>query len=141
MSIPKGADRTAARYGPGRIAARRRSALPARLTWTDLARDLEEPTSGTLADTRARSLYRIARTHGIPTPPRRHAVKPGRCGLRRPGRRYPSHPRAVRAAYEIGTSYLARGKSREAIEALRAFLKRGRSGRERRGPATWPSCR
>ena len=37
---------------------------------------------------------------------------------------YPSHPLAVRAAYEIGSSYLARGKSQEALAAFEAFIKR-----------------
>ena len=45
---------------------------------------------------------------------------------------YPSHPLAVRGLYEIGTSYLARGKSQEALAAFGAFLQSGGSRRQRR---------
>ncbi len=52
----------------------------------------------------------------------------GVAALRRMLASYPSHPLAVRAAYEIASSYLARGKSQEAIAAFEAFIKRDDPG-------------
>ena len=66
---PKGADRTAARFGLGEAQLAAGQPLPARLTWTDLARDLEKTDTKEAADTRARALYGIAKTYGIPSPP------------------------------------------------------------------------
>ena len=48
---PKGADRPAARYGLGESQLAAGQALPARLTWTDLARDLEKVDTKEAADT------------------------------------------------------------------------------------------
>ena len=120
---PRGADRSAARYGLGESQLAAGQALPARLTWTDLARDLEKVDTKEAADTRARALYWIARTHGVPAPPDDAQMELGVAALRRMIASYPSHPLAVRASYEIGTSYLARGKTQEALAALNAFLK------------------
>jgi uncharacterized protein YfaS (alpha-2-macroglobulin family)/TolA-binding protein len=120
---PKGADRSAARYGLGESQLAAGRALPARLTWTDLARDLEKVDTKEAADTRARALYWIAKTHGIPAPPDDAQMELGVAALKRMIASYPSHALAVRASYEIGTSYLARGKTQEALAALNAFLK------------------
>src|SRR6516165_4254554 len=124
----KGADRTAVRYGLGESQLATGQALPARLTWTDLARDLDKVDTGPAADTRARALYGIARTHGIPNPPDDSQMNLGVAALRRMLAAYPSHPLAVRASYEIASSYLARGKSQEALAAFETFIKRDDSG-------------
>ena len=139
---PKGADRTAARYGLGESQLAAGQPLPARLTWTDLARDLEKVDTKEAADTRARALYGIARTHGIPAPPDDAQMNLGVAALRRMLAAYPSHPLAVRAAYEIATSYLARGKSQEALAALRGLHQGGRpaAATTTRPAASGPSC-
>jgi TolA-binding protein len=121
---PEGADRAAARFLLGEAQLAAGQPLPARLTWTDLARDLEgrAAADGAIADVRARALYRVARTYGIPTPPDDAQLGLGVAALRRALAAYPAHPEAVRAAYEIGAACLARGKSQEALAALTAFL-------------------
>jgi uncharacterized protein YfaS (alpha-2-macroglobulin family)/tetratricopeptide (TPR) repeat protein len=124
----RGADRTAVRYGLGESQLAAGEALPARLTWTDLARDLEKVDTREAADTRARALYGIARTHGIPGPPDDTQMNLGVAALKRLLSSFPSHPLAARTAYEIGSSYLARGKSQEALAAFEAFIKRDEPG-------------
>ena len=118
-----GADRYAVRYALAESQLSAGQALPARLTWTDLARDLEKVDTTEAADLRARSLYGIAKSHGIPNPPDDAQLNLGVAALKRLIATYPSHPLAVRASYEIASSYLARGKSQEARSALNAFLK------------------
>src|SRR5262249_1848758 len=71
---------------------------------------------------RAKALYQISRTFGVPAPPDATQLNLGVAALRRFLEAYPSHPLAVRASYEIGASYLAQGRSQEALEALTAFL-------------------
>ena len=69
---PKGADRTAVRYGLGESQLAAGQALPARLTWTDLAHDLEKVNTREAADTRA------APSTGSPGPtasPRRRTTR------------------------------------------------------------------
>ena len=99
-------------------------ALPARLTWTDLIRDLEKPpaAAGDAADLRARAMYRVAQTYGMPQPPDDTQLGLGVAVLRRFLAAYPEHPLAPRAAFEIGASLQARGKSQEALDAFTAFL-------------------
>jgi len=124
---PRGADRSLARFHLGEVQLRLGQPVPARLTWTDLARDLAadpaKAPSADLAGLRARSLYRISRTYGIPNPPDDTRLNLGVAALRRFLADAPAHPEAARAAYEIGASYLARGQGEPAIEALTAFLK------------------
>ncbi len=123
---PKGADRLDARYYLGRAQQASGQQLPARLTWTDLARDLDDPKNRTAkeADTnRARALYAIAGTYGIPAPPDDTSLNLGVAALKRFLAAYPADPLAVRASHQIGASYLARGKSEEALDALTRFLK------------------
>src|SRR5262249_44145078 len=64
----------------------------------------------------------IAKTYGIPAPGDDTSLNLGVAALKRLVEAYPSHLLAVRAGYEIGTSYLARGKSQEALDALKAFV-------------------
>ena len=81
---------------PGRGAAGRRPGRsPARLTWTDLARDLEKAGRPRTPPTlRARALFGIAATYGIPAPARRHAAEPRRRRAAAvPGRRTRPTPR------------------------------------------------
>ena len=124
---PNGADRFAVRLQLGEAQRRANQILPARLTWTDLARDIErqKPADLTqvLATTRADALYEIASTFGIPTPPDDRSSSQGVAALRRFLAAYPAHPKAVRAAFLIGESYRARGKSSEALDAYIRFLK------------------
>ena len=103
---PKGADRFAARYYLGLAQLAVNQNVAARMTWTDLARDLSteiaKAPSKELAELRARSLYQITRTHGIPTPPDDTQAQPrGRRGPPVPGRRPPT-PRPSAPSYEIG---------------------------------------
>jgi uncharacterized protein YfaS (alpha-2-macroglobulin family)/TolA-binding protein len=121
---PKGADRFEARYdlGEAQMAAGH-GPQAARPTWSDLVRDLENVDTKEAQDLRARALLGIARTYGLPNPPNDTSLNLGVAALRRLLRDHPAHPEAVRAAYAIGISYLNRGKSQEAVEALTAFLK------------------
>jgi alpha-2-macroglobulin len=121
---PKGADRPSARFHLGEAQRDAGQALAARLTWADLARDLDrKDISREDSETRARSLYEIAHTYGVPKPPDDTSLNLGVAALRRFLAAYPSHPWAVRASYEIGESYLSRGKSQEALSAFERFLK------------------
>ncbi|QEH33600.1 Outer membrane protein assembly factor BamD [Aquisphaera giovannonii] len=124
---PGGADRFAAKYRLGEVQRHTNALLPARLTWTDLAREIEKlpPQQRTRdADSiRADALAGIPSTYGIPTPQDDANLSLGVAALRRCLAAYPSHRGAVRAAYEVGASYLARGKSDAALEAFRQFLK------------------
>ena len=124
---PKGADRPAARFHLGEAQLAAGQAVAARMTWTDLARDLGnqggKALPNDLADLKARSLYQVARTHGIPTPPDDTQLNLGVAALRRFLAEAPAHPKAVRAAYEIGESYLNRNQGEAAIEAFKAFVK------------------
>ncbi len=121
---PKGADRFEVRDRLGQVQRSAGQMLAARLTWTDLARDLDDPKLGEGAESvRARALDAIASTYGIPKPGDDTQLNLGVAALRRFLGAFPAHPLAVKAAYEIGASYLARGKSEEALEALTRFLK------------------
>ncbi len=120
---PRGADRPAARFHLGEAQLAARQFVAARMTWADLAKDLAAEKAKDLVDLRARSLDRIARTHGIPNPPDDAQLNLGVAALRRYLAAAPADPRAVRASFEIGESYLARNRAEEAVEAFRAFLK------------------
>jgi TolA-binding protein len=119
---PEGADRAAARFHLGEAQLAAGQPLPARLTWTDLARDLEGQDTKDAVAFRARALFQVARTYGLPNPPDDAQMNLGVAALRRFLDASASHPLAVTASYEIGASYLARGKSQQALEALTAFL-------------------
>ncbi len=123
---PQGDDRSAARFHLGEAQWNAGQHLPARLTWTDLARDLEamkRPLTKDETNLRANALYKIAQTFGIPNPPDATSLNLGIAALRRFLEASPAHPWAVKAAYQIGASYLARGQSQQALEALSSFLK------------------
>jgi alpha-2-macroglobulin len=125
--FPDGADRYAVRLGLGEAWQKLSQALPARLTWSDLARDLGQlrPADLTppLAAIRASALYQIASTYGFPSPPDDTSLNMGVAALRRFLAAAPADPKAVRAAYTIGAAELARGKAIEAFDALNRFLK------------------
>ncbi|WP_074310399.1 MG2 domain-containing protein [Singulisphaera sp. GP187] len=122
---PKGPDRAEARYRLGEAQRNTGQALAARLTWADLARELAasgKPLSKGDDEYRARALYGVALTHGVPNPPNDASLNLGVAALKRFLAEYPANPLAVGAAYQVGASYLARGKGQEALEALKAFL-------------------
>ena len=124
---PNGADRDEARFrlGEAQFAAGR--VVDARTTWADLARDLAARPG--IADDKARqefrawALYNIARTYGIPSPADATSLNLGVAALRRVGAETPANFRAVRAAFEVGESYLNRGQADPAIAAFEAFLR------------------
>jgi alpha-2-macroglobulin len=123
---PKGADRLEARYELGVSQRAAGQVLPARLTWTDLARDLEDPKSRPtkeIDEVRAKALFAIPLTYGIPGPPEDTSLNLGVAALRRFLAAYPAHTKAVTAAFQIGVASLNRGKSEEALEAFSRFLK------------------
>ena len=125
---PEGADRVAVRFALGDAQRALGRNLDARLTWTDLARDIEhgKPDDATAADQeiRARALAEIPSTHGMPTPGNDAELNLGVAAVKRFLAAYPSHPRAVRAAFDIGAAYLILGKTDQALEAFDRFLKR-----------------
>jgi len=123
---PEGADRPEARFHLGEAQLASGQILPARLTWADLTRDLrgdEDRPGGGADGVRARALYAVATTYGVPAPGDDTALNLGVAALRRFLAAYPAHPLAVKAAYQVGASYLARGKSEDALDALTRFLK------------------
>ncbi len=122
-----GADRFDVKFRLGEAQMKSNQLLPARLTWSDLARDIERlrPTEmkPELAEIRATALYEIASTYGIPNPPDDTNLNLGVAALRRFLAAAPGHPKAVRAAYSIAATYLARSQGTEAYDALTRFLK------------------
>ncbi len=118
----QGADREAARFALGEAQLATGQPLPARLTWSDLARDLEKQDTKAAQELRGRALFQISRTYGVPTPGDDTSLNLGIASLRRLLEAYPDHPLAVRAAYDIAEANLARGRDEAALEALRAFL-------------------
>ncbi len=124
---PRGTDRYAARFQLGLAQLNSNQPLPARLTWTDLARDIERlkpaELSKDLDSLRAETLHHLAGTFKIPTPDDDTSLNRGVAALRRFLAAYPAHSFAVRAVYLIGESYRSRGKTTEALEAFTQFLK------------------
>jgi tetratricopeptide (TPR) repeat protein len=122
-----GTDRFAVRFQLGEAQRRANQPLPARLTWTDLARDIEHVKPAELSNDRAAlradALYEIASTFGIPNPPDDASLNQGIAALRRFLASYPAHSQAVHAAFQLCESYRARGKSSEALDAYTQFLK------------------
>ncbi|WP_156512722.1 MG2 domain-containing protein [Planctomyces sp. SH-PL62] len=100
--------------------------LEARLAWTDLARDVErmKPEERTPADedSRALALAQIPATYGVPAPTDDPSLTLGVAALQRFLAAFPAHPRAVRAAFDVGASQHARGKSDAALAAFGRFL-------------------
>ena len=125
--FPEAADRFPVRLRLGEAQRKVNQVLPARLTWTDLARDIERPRPGgmtpELAGIRSTALYEIASTYGIPKPTDDTSLNLGVAALRRFLAAAPAHPKAVRAAHDIGAAYLSRGKGTEAFDALNRFLR------------------
>jgi tetratricopeptide (TPR) repeat protein len=124
---PDGSDRFAVRLQLGEVQRMAGQLLTARLTWSDLARDIErvKPTElpPDVSRIRAHALSEIPSTYGIPNPQDDTSLNLGVASLRHFLAAAPAHPRAVRAAYSLGASYLARGKSSEALDAFTRFLK------------------
>jgi uncharacterized protein YfaS (alpha-2-macroglobulin family)/TolA-binding protein len=114
------ADLDAARHGLGEAQLAAGQLVPARLTWETLVR---APKGKDSADLVGRARFGLSRTFGIPSPPDDTQLNLGVAALRRFLQAQPAHPKAVQAAYDLGASYLARGKSQEALDAFRAFLK------------------
>jgi len=124
---PHGPDRFSARFRLGEAQRQANQLMPARLTWSDLARDIERlkpaEVSREISAIRAQALFEIGSTLGIPNPPDDNSLSLGVAALSRFLAAFPEHPKAVRAAYSLGASYLARGKSALALDAFNRFLK------------------
>jgi tetratricopeptide (TPR) repeat protein len=124
---PDGADRLSVRLQLGEAQRKANQLLPARLTWTDLARDIERlgPAEQTpeAAAIRAQALSEVPSTYGMPNPPDDTSLNLGVAAIKRFLAAAPAHPRAVRAAFEIGAAYQARGKDTQALDAFTRFLK------------------
>ncbi len=137
---PQGADRDQVRFHLGEVLLAIGQAVEARLTWTDLARDLArrpdvEPDKHRQA-LRGQALYGIARTYGMPSPGDQRHLNLGVAALQRFLREAPADPKAPLAAFEIGQAYLNQGQADPAIAALQVVPPRGRiPGRDRRGAA------
>jgi TolA-binding protein len=123
LEEPGATERPAARFSIGECQFSLNQLPTARLTWLDLATALEKANDTASASLRARALYQVAKTHGVPNPPDEAQLDLGVAALRRFLDAYSTDPKAVRASYEIGASYLARGRSDAAIAALTDFLK------------------
>ena len=126
-SIPRDQTGWRRRFHLGEAQRQAGQLAQARLTWTDLARLIERagaaPLPGDAQAVRALALAEIPTTYGIPNPPNDTSLNLGVAALERFLAAYPAHPKAVRGAYEIGVSYLARGKSDQALAAFSRFLK------------------
>lgn len=120
----QGAERFAVRYALGEEQLIMKNLLVARLTWTDLARDLEQPAGkdAKLADLRALSLFGVSKTHGSPNPANDTAANLAIAALKRYLTAYPAHRLAVRAAYDIALCSQSRGRSEDALASYRTFL-------------------
>jgi uncharacterized protein YfaS (alpha-2-macroglobulin family)/tetratricopeptide (TPR) repeat protein len=115
------ADVAAARLGLGEAQLAAGQPEAARRTWDDLVRSMVDEPEATAS--RAQAMYLISRTYAIPAPGDPNAMRLGVASLRRFLEAYPTHPKAVRAAYEIGQSFEAQGMTDEALAAYRTFLK------------------
>ena len=124
---PSGEDRLNVRLQLGDAQRQANQFLPARLTWTDLTRDIDrlKPAERTpeIIAIRARALSEVAATYGMPNPPDDTSLNLGIAAIKRFLAAAPSHPKAVRAAFEIGAAYQARGKDTQALDAFKRFLK------------------
>ncbi|MFO0952539.1 MAG: tetratricopeptide repeat protein [Isosphaeraceae bacterium] len=121
---PRGTNAAESRYRLGEAQRVAGQTLAARLTWSDLVRDLDgKAATPDAVESRARAMYGIALTYGIPAPPNDTSLNLGVTALRRFIAAYPSHTLAVTAAYQLGESYRNRGKSEDALAAFHAFLK------------------
>jgi len=124
---PQGADRDKVRFHLGELLLATGQTGDARLTWTDLARDLaKRPDIEKDQDRQAlrgKALYGIAKTYGVPNIRDKTSLSLGVSSLRRFLRETPNDPQAPLAAFEIGQSYLIQGQADPAIAAFTAFLK------------------
>ena len=137
---PQGADRFAVRLQLGEAQRKTNQLLPARLTWTDLARDIERSKPAELpedlAAIRADALYEIASTYGIPNPPDDTSLNQGVAALRRFLAAFPAHPKAVRAAYLDRRVVSGPRQEHRGTRGLHPVPQGGRiPGRDRSSPA------
>ena len=72
---------------------------------------------------RAQALSEVPSTYGMPNPPDDTSLNLGVAAIKRFLAAAPAHPRAVRAAFEIGAAYQARGKDTQALDTFTRFLK------------------
>src|SRR5262249_16544337 len=127
QEYPAGADHLSVKFEFGEAQQKTNQPVLARRTWSDLAREIERIPAAQLsretAVIRANALYSIASTYGIPEPPDDTSLNRGVAALKRFLSAYPDHPKAVRASHQFAASYMARGKSNEALEAFTQFLR------------------
>lgn len=119
---PKGVDRDEARFHAAEVELALGQSAQARIRWADLARDLKSKNDPPARDLRARSLFQIALSHGMPAPGDDAEYHLGAAALLRFLEDAPEHDLAVRAAYWLGLSAANRGKSDVALAQLKAFL-------------------
>ena len=124
---PGGADRLTVRLRLGEAQRKINQFLPARLTWTDLIREIDrlKPADRTPATAaiRADALAEVPSSYGMPKPPDDTSLNLAVAAANRFLDVAPAHPRAVRVAFEIGAAYQARGKDSQALDAYTRFLK------------------
>ena len=126
--FPDGADRFRVRLRLAHAQLKSGQPVPARLTWSDLVRDIErlKPAEMTpdLEDIRGTALFHIAETFGMPAPPDDTSLNLGVAAARyAPCAAAPSTLGRDAAASTGSAAYLVRGKGNEAYDALTRFLK------------------
>jgi outer membrane protein assembly factor BamD (BamD/ComL family) len=122
QNFTQGADRIRARFLLGQSELASGQPLPARLTWSDLVRDLDKSDNPGEIDLRSRAQFEISRTYGFPAPGDDNSLALGSAALKRVLDRTPAHPLAVNAAFELGAAAMHRGRSQAAVEAFQAFI-------------------
>ena len=120
---PRAADRSDARFDLADAQFAAGQIVEARRTFADLARDLAA-NDRAKSSLRARTLRRVAQTHGLPNPPDDSQLALGVAALKAAIESDPDGDVEIDSAYTIALSYLARGKTEEARKTLAAFLQK-----------------
>ncbi len=138
-NTPSGADRPAARFHLGEAQLAAGQNVAARMTWPTWPATLgDQQGKGALLEGSRRpqgrrALYQISRTHGIPNPPDDTQFNLGVAALRRfLAEALSAHPKAVRASFEIGASYLRPKSGRSGHRIAPLVPEGGRSTRPSR---------
>ncbi|RUL89070.1 tetratricopeptide repeat protein [Tautonia sociabilis] len=120
---PDGDDRLQARLHLAEAQLDSGQPLPARLTATDLARDLEKAGGDEADAIRPEALILVARSHGLPSPQASdEEVELGIAALNRFLDDYPSHRLTPQAVLWIAEAARDRQQTQRALDVYRAFL-------------------